>query len=380
MALIKGVNCGFVTVAPSSDPEAAFTITLDNNSYAMVDTAPEGAEKITEIGWYIGSATEEANFQVGIYDNNVGDSNPENRVGVDTTNAKGTDAGWKVVTGLNIPINAGTIYWIAVQLDNTATTSGIDRDQVGGEFISTNSEANSLVDPWGASSQTEGRLIAIYAVCETAIPSEGNLQITGITKPESATEGSTVDFTVHTQNTGDDDDFKVEVIGDITDSSEFFLVAGSTQDVPFSFIMPSYDANMTVNTYHWEEPPPQVVFRTNADISTYGCEAYNETIGTDGNGIWIAYDILGDGNLVGFGKTSGALTEFNCSIDPSSNPHGIDAAGGCRFYKRDDEDIGVCFGAISPRKFYSMDADAVNAILDSSPVEPYASSGQEVYA
>lgn len=127
-----------------------------------------------------------------------------------------------------------------------------------------------------------------------------------------------------------------------------------------------------------------VIFRTNADITIYGsfasiCGTYNESVGTDGNNIWIAYDVNADGNLVGFGKTSGALTSFNCNNDPSSNPHGINAPGGCRFYKGDDENIGVCYGSSYPRRFNINDSDAANAILNTEPTEPYASNGQEVY-
>ena len=162
--------------------------------------------------------------------------------------------------------------------------------------------------------------------------------------------------------------------------SEFSLASGSTQDVSFSFTMPNQDVSAMATAYHLESPSQVVIFRTNANIRDYGCGAYNASQGFDGVGTWIAYDVEGNGNLVGFGRTNGSLTEFNCHTDPSFNPQGIDAAGGCKLYKRDNDNIGVCMGFSYPRRFSTSDSDADNAILDSTPLEPFASNGQEVYA
>ena len=65
--------------------------------------------------------------------------------------------------------------------------------------------------------------------------------------------GDTINLTVHTKNTGADDNFKVELTGDITGLSEFSLGAGLTKDVPFSFTMLNKNVSITINTYHWEE-------------------------------------------------------------------------------------------------------------------------------
>jgi len=81
---------------------------------------------------------------------------------------------------------------------------------------------------------------------------EGFLEILDVTAPEFAHIGDTVDFIVHTQNTGVADDFRVELIDDIIDSAEFYLGAGLTRDIPFSFTMPDNDISITINTYHYE--------------------------------------------------------------------------------------------------------------------------------
>ncbi len=177
MALVLGTNCGFVTVAPVADPSGSFGWTLDNISYALKDTSPIGAGKITEIGWWCDNSTEAANFDVGIYTHNVGDNNPEAVVGsISADNAKGTTAGWKKVTGLNIAITAGNIYWIAVQLDNTFTATTVDTTNSAGDKQDFKNAQTELPSPWGASDGTAERIMAFYAVWEEG--EEGaNMQI-----------------------------------------------------------------------------------------------------------------------------------------------------------------------------------------------------------
>ena len=116
------------------------------------------------------NATEAANFEVAIYDHHEIDNNPENVVGWNQTNAKGTDAGWKRCTGLNIPIMAGTIYWIAMQLDNTDTPTEVDYAMTGGEKLDRTGSISTLADPWGATGDTYGALMAIYAKYEAVSP------------------------------------------------------------------------------------------------------------------------------------------------------------------------------------------------------------------
>lgn len=174
MALVVGTNCGFVTTAPTTDPEGVTGLALDTFSLAFKVTAPATAIKVTEIGWWCGSATPDANFEVGVYDHNTGDNNPENLLaGADQTNAKGTTTGWKSVTGLNISITPSTTYWLAVQLDATTPDTFMNTTSTVGEKMDRSSET-TLQNPWGASDATVARLVPIYAVWEAGAPTGTN--------------------------------------------------------------------------------------------------------------------------------------------------------------------------------------------------------------
>ena len=179
MALVLGTNCGFVTAAPSSDPQGFTYDYVDEVAHAQKDTTSASVNKITEIGWYCTNATQEANYEVAIYAHNVGDNEPEAVVGtISTTNAKGTGAGWKKVTGLDITIEPETIYWIAVQVDNTSSNTYIDLgDAVGCSVFKDYPAQTALTDPWGTSdSFYDNILVAIYAV-ESYVAEGFNIQI-----------------------------------------------------------------------------------------------------------------------------------------------------------------------------------------------------------
>jgi len=168
MALVLGTNCGFVTVAPVDDPEVSGT-TIDNYAYAFKVVAPSGAIKVTEIGWYSDSISEEANFEVGIYSHNAGTDFPDELIGVSRTNAKGTTKDWKKVTGLNIEITEGTTYWIAVQLDDTGTDTKTVFD-AGAARYGYKRGQTTLTNPWGDFRFSfNNHDVAIYAVWTVGI-------------------------------------------------------------------------------------------------------------------------------------------------------------------------------------------------------------------
>ena len=131
MAVITGTNAGFVTVAPTSDPGGS-EANADNRSLCVQDTTSADIQTVTEVGWYCSNATEEANFEVGIYDSDAGDA-PNNLLFSDTTNAKGTDAGWKT-SAVNWDLSGyqSADLYVAYQCDDTATTSKIDYSSEGG--------------------------------------------------------------------------------------------------------------------------------------------------------------------------------------------------------------------------------------------------------
>jgi hypothetical protein len=130
MALAYGTNCGFVTTAPTADPGGS-AIDQDAFTNALKDTAPVGAITVTEIGWWCDNATEESNYEIGLYTHDAVNDRPGTLIaGHSHTNAKGTTSGWKVASGLNITITAGTIYWLAVQLDDTVKLVKSNKDVV----------------------------------------------------------------------------------------------------------------------------------------------------------------------------------------------------------------------------------------------------------
>lgn len=166
MALVDGTNCGFVTIAPTTDPEGSGTDTVDFMQFASRFTTPATATTVTEIGWYCQNATEAGDFEVGIYTESA--NNPVDLVGsIGGPSAKGTDLGWKVITGLNISISAETIYWIGIACDNTTTATKCDYRAITGlrQCFKWNSE--NLTDPWGENTQNFASYAnAIYAVWE----------------------------------------------------------------------------------------------------------------------------------------------------------------------------------------------------------------------
>lgn len=161
MAVVVGTNAGFVSSAPVADPGGTTTL-IDTQSVAIKDTSSADAATITEIGWWCDNATEETNFEVGLYSHDADNDKPDIRLYVEATNAKGTDAGWKTVS-VNWEISSNTTYWIAIQVDDTATTTNIDRNADGGDAISIKTSSASLTDPWGASTETVWAR-AIYAL------------------------------------------------------------------------------------------------------------------------------------------------------------------------------------------------------------------------
>jgi hypothetical protein len=163
MALVKGTNCGFVLTAPTADPGGT-SVSCDYTSQAFKDVVPAGYTKITEIGWWCASATEESNFEVGLYSHDAVNDKPQTRLAVSATNAKGTGSGWKKVT-VNWSVSPGQTYWMAFQLDDTATATYFTRTAVGGERRSVKTPSDTLTDPWETSTEY-AHLCSIYCKVE----------------------------------------------------------------------------------------------------------------------------------------------------------------------------------------------------------------------
>jgi hypothetical protein len=167
MAVVMGTNAGFVTSSPSADP-AGSTSAQDYRSSALKDTTPDEAVTVTEIGWYADNATEDANWEAAIYTDDGSGNNPDEIVDSDITNDKGTDAGWKKCTGLNIALDANTVYWIAVQCDDTSTDTDTNWSS-GSELWDRINNSSALPGTWGTSDTNFTIYIpSIYAVYTTA--------------------------------------------------------------------------------------------------------------------------------------------------------------------------------------------------------------------
>jgi len=173
MTVILGVNSGFVEIPPTGKPKGSGTSTVDGHAWAArAGTTPStGNYRVTEIGWYCANASQETNFEVGIYDgiDDVGALNFVSR-----TNAKGTDVGWKRVKNLNWELDQNKPYWVAMQCDATATNTTMDREVTGGEGDVDTTQA-TLPDLWGGGAHNN-YVYAIYAKIEKIIDSSTSTQ------------------------------------------------------------------------------------------------------------------------------------------------------------------------------------------------------------
>lgn len=191
MALAIGTNVGFVTTAPSADPAGSDT-TIDGSSVVVKDTSPAGAVRITQIGWYRGSGTNTANFEIALYSEAAGVADV--RIFVDATNSSAA-GGW-ITTTVDWPISPSTAYWLGLQMDAHTGSSTVDSATSGGSGIDVRTSQTTLNNPYGggAVSDADG-MYAIYALVQTS-PS------TALNTPADA--GSTTDTTPTLDFTGTD--------------------------------------------------------------------------------------------------------------------------------------------------------------------------------
>jgi len=166
MALVKGTNCGFVTSAPTSDPNER-TINGEGQAIANKDTSPATAAKITEIGWWLDNNLVGTNYDVGIYSWDTDNDKPDELIGV-IRNQSVSGPGWEVVE-VDIDIEASTPYGIAIQIDTSGIGSvDINYSYLSGEVRHIKTSQTALTDPWGTTSTTSTAWRAIYAVWEVA--------------------------------------------------------------------------------------------------------------------------------------------------------------------------------------------------------------------
>mgnify|MGYP003405231181 CR=1 FL=1 len=161
MAVVLGTSSGFVTVAPTADPNGGVNITIDDAAVVTKHTTPSGVGKITEVGWYRGAGTNTANWEIGLYSDNAGVADV--RLQVEATNSSST-TGWLTRT-VNWTISPGTAYWLAVQMDPHTGSSTLDGEKSGGVGRDTISPASTLNNPFGGGAvENAVGMAAIYAV------------------------------------------------------------------------------------------------------------------------------------------------------------------------------------------------------------------------
>jgi len=160
VAVVLGTNSGFVTVAPTADPAGTDTV-IDGSSVVTKHTSPSTRGKIIEVGWYRGSGTNTANFEVALYSESGGAA--ATRLFASQTNSSGS-AGWIRVT-VNWPFTASTAYWLGLQMDAHSGSSNVDTATSGGAGSDVQTSQTTLNDPYGggAVAQAAG-MYAVYAL------------------------------------------------------------------------------------------------------------------------------------------------------------------------------------------------------------------------
>jgi hypothetical protein len=165
MALVLGTSSGFVTVAPTTDPDGEVATTIDGSSVVTKHTSPAGATRITEIGWYRATGTNTANFEVALYADESGVAGA--RLFVDATNSSAS-SGW-LTTAVDWTITENTPYWLGLQMDAHTGSSTIDSQTSGGAGMDLLATQTALNDPYGGGAVADADgMRAIYAL--VAVP------------------------------------------------------------------------------------------------------------------------------------------------------------------------------------------------------------------
>jgi len=184
MGLVLGTNCGFVTTSPTTDPLPTVTAARDGFKIVTRDTSQATATTITEVGWFCENASEETNFEVGLY----ADDGPGGRAATllfsDTTHAKGTTLGWKTAT-VNWTISSSTTYWIAIQIDATVTDTRLGRSVVSTSGRDEDA-GTTLTDPYAGGGFIADEAFAIYALVVLSAPTTTTVTRIGSTFVTSA--------------------------------------------------------------------------------------------------------------------------------------------------------------------------------------------------
>ena len=162
MVLVDGTNCGFVTSAPSADPEATNSEGKDLAKCSRFQAPANGT--ISEIGFYVeeDGAGESRTMEVGIYEDNEGE--PAALLEKNTIVTDGSDNLWIKNSDFSTAIVSGAYYWLAFCDEDTATKLTLNGTELGYENRY-EQNLNSLEANWDtANDSTSTYSSAIYAL------------------------------------------------------------------------------------------------------------------------------------------------------------------------------------------------------------------------
>lgn len=163
MAVVKGVNSGFVSVSPTADP-AGTNVTCNDIYRVFLDTSPSGATKITEVGFWNDGSTTSTNYEMGIYAADGTGGAAGTLIHVSRTNTLGTTSGWKKIT-VDWSISGNTNYWIGLQVDSVSPNVLTNYSSDTGSFDGT-SPASTLPSPYTRTTIYNNLIFSVYALYE----------------------------------------------------------------------------------------------------------------------------------------------------------------------------------------------------------------------
>ena len=168
MAVVSGTSAGFVSSQPINDPvgDAGYD---DKGNYIMgvQDTSPAGTNSVTDMGWWVETTGEDGNFEVGIYSNDDTGPDPNVLLASNTTNSKGTTAGWKRST-VSYGLTENTPYWICVQVDDTITAIKPNYSTETGTYAVNVDSKTTLPAEWPGAGTNSNTAFAVYALYSAA--------------------------------------------------------------------------------------------------------------------------------------------------------------------------------------------------------------------
>ena len=297
-AVVLGVSSGFVTEAPTADPYGILQL-IHTKAGVSHATSPATAEFITEIGWFsdITYPGGEANFEVGLYaaDGGTVPGEAGTLLYSDIINAKGTDGGWKVVSGLSWSIDAETDYWLGIYVDDSDPDSYANIAASGGGGRDVLSNQISLPNPFGGGAlQDADAMYAIYAIWSDEEP------------PPDTTPPTYSNFGVNTT-----------VVSTI---AKFYALWNDVALHPLGQYVFS-----TNNTGTWVNETP-VNFTTTPNWANV-TKTLNDTIGNVIGYTWYANDTAGNNNNTGAIHTLTITSTDTCTY--SSGNWDVDCSDYC---------------------------------------------------